>query len=78
MVEVSLPHRVYELLLSGDIQIEAANLVISHPDYPDGRPLLPGHPFGTVLAWLWQEDKTSLVIVVADFLAEARRCQPHG
>lgn len=77
-MEISLPHRVYELLLSGFIQNEALDLVTTHPDYPAGRPLVPGHPLGTVLAWLWKEDKTSVVTVVADLLAEARRRQPEA
>jgi hypothetical protein len=33
VMETSLAQRVYELLLSGFIQNEAADLVSNHPDY---------------------------------------------
>lgn len=74
MYEQVVPRRVYEHLLTGFVVHEANWLLNGLIDggYRPGQVVLVGHPFGRVLAWMWEESRDDVGLFVADYMAQLR------
>ncbi|MFF0228054.1 hypothetical protein [Streptomyces sp. NPDC004629] len=75
MDRIGVPHRTFEHLLSGFVRSEAEE--IAHFGRA-AEAVIPGEPFGSVFAWLWEEHRDAAVGAFAGLLAEARRVGELG
>jgi hypothetical protein len=70
-----VPDRVVELLLAGFNRHWAHWQLAALRDqggYQPGTVVHPGDPFGTVLAWLWSQDRDEAAEFVAEYMALLR------
>jgi len=74
---VTMPQRVYRQLAAG-FAIHSAEwitgIITRHPQHRGA--LHAGDPFGTVFAWMWQDDPDQAMVFLADTLAALRDHNP--
>jgi hypothetical protein len=68
-----VPDHILDQLLVALVFFEA-ELTLTH--FASGENAVISESFGTVLAWLWQENPVKATILVADFLAQLRFYHP--
>jgi hypothetical protein len=74
---VALPQRVYRQLVAAFATHSAewiTRMIQRDPQHRDA--MHPGDPFGTVFAWIWQDNPDQAMLFLADTLAALRDHNP--